>query len=81
MTMLDALPAAALPAGQHSLLRARLLIAQDQWVQARTVLEEASKADAPPAEVHYLLGTVYEHQQDWPRAAQEYRAFHDAAVK
>jgi uncharacterized protein HemY len=64
-----------LPATMASkLLRARALIDLGQWAPAQALLESIPAAADSPAEFHRLLGDIYAHQQDWPKATAEYRA-------
>ena len=57
---------------QAGLLQGRLLIAQEKWDEARDALEACVKTPAP-AEAHRLLGSVYAHEKNWEKAAEEYR--------
>jgi hypothetical protein len=52
-----------------------------RWDQAETVLLEVIKRSPSQRDARYLLGRVYEHNNDWQRAAQEYRAMRDAVAK
>jgi hypothetical protein len=71
--VLDRLPAGSAPQFQVSLLRGRALIAMQKWSDAKAVLPEALKLNPSPAEVHYLLGLCYQHDQDFAHAADEFR--------
>jgi tetratricopeptide (TPR) repeat protein len=71
--ILDKLPAGATPAWQASLVRAKALIALEKWADAKAILPEALKLNPDPAEAHYLLGLCYQHDQDWPHAAEQFR--------
>ncbi|MCL5281981.1 MAG: cytochrome c3 family protein [Planctomycetes bacterium] len=84
LDLLKQLPAGALPAWEPELLRGRMLAALGQWDEARrlaTAVLAGAKSDAPflsPA--HNLMGAIYEHDRDWEKAAQEYRAAHAPAA-
>lgn len=72
---------AAAPPFQVQTLRARVLIAQEKWDEARTAAAEALKLNPKPAEAHYLQGKVFEHDQDWPRAAEQFRLAYESLEK
>ena len=78
LDLLKHLPAGALPAWEPELLRGRMLAAQGQWDEARrlaaAVLAGASDGSPLHSAAHYLMGTIYEHERNWEKAAQEYRA-------
>ncbi len=80
LDLLKRLPVGALPAWEPELLRGRMLAALGQWDEARrlaaAVLAGATN-DSPLLDAaHYLMGTIYEHDRNWEKAAQEYRAAH-----
>jgi tetratricopeptide (TPR) repeat protein len=54
-------------------LRGRLLIATGKWDEARATLTKAVELNPDPAEALYQLGLVYQHDGDWPRAAEAFR--------
>jgi tetratricopeptide (TPR) repeat protein len=72
--LLKLLPAGAMPAWEQNLLRGRMSAVLGQWDQAKRLAAAAlqEKPDLPAA--HYLMGQIYEHDRDWEKAAQEYRA-------
>lgn len=73
VAVLDAIPEGNLPPGQMLTLRGAAAIGMEQWEQARAALIEALKLNPSPAEAYYLLGLVYEHEQDFPQAATAFR--------
>lgn len=79
--LLDRLPANSLPIPQHELLRGEALVLMERWADAKAALTTALGSEANSGQAHYLLGQVYEHEQDWQKAAQEYRAMHEPKVK
>lgn len=80
VAMLDAIPDGNLPPGQILTLRGGAAIGLEQWDQAKAVLIEALKLNPSPAEAYYLLGLVYEHEQDFAQAASAFRrAFESGA--
>lgn len=78
---LDQVADGAAPAWQIKTLRTLILIAQENWDDARIVAVEAMKLNPKPAEAHYLQGRVFEHDHDWPRAAEQYRLAYEALEK
>jgi tetratricopeptide (TPR) repeat protein len=83
LDLLKRLPAGALPAWEPELLRGRMLAALGQWDEARRLAAAVlagAKSDSPlRSAAHYLMGTIYEHDRNWEKAAQEYRAAHAPA--
>jgi Flp pilus assembly protein TadD len=71
--VLDKITPGSVPQWQISLIRGRALIALEKWPDAKSVLPEAVKLNPEPAEAHYLMGICYQHDQDWPKAAEEFR--------
>ncbi len=55
-------------------LHARVLLAQGELGAAQRVLESACRSDDADAEMHYLLGIVYQQQERWRDALVKYRA-------
>jgi hypothetical protein len=57
-----------------------MLAALGQWDEARrlatAVLAGAGRDSPLRGAAHYLMGTIYEHDRNWEKAAQEYRAAH-----
>jgi predicted CXXCH cytochrome family protein len=74
LKLLLKLPDGAMPAWQYNLLGARALAALNRWPEAKSAAEAALAEHANLPQAHFLLGQVYEHAGDWPRAAAEYRA-------
>jgi len=72
--LLVTLPTTEIPPWRHNLLGAKALIALDRWREAESAAETALQQNPDAPEIHYLLGRIHEHAQDWPRAAAEYRA-------
>ncbi len=83
LDLLKHLPAGAMPAWEPELLRGRMLAALGQWDEARRLTDAVlagAKRDSPLlGAAHYLMGTIYEHDRNWEKAAQEYRAAHAPA--
>jgi tetratricopeptide (TPR) repeat protein len=73
LKLLDQLKPDAAPAWQTAALRGRALLALEKWNEAKSVLDDALKLNPDPTEVHYLLGVIYAHESDWPRAAESFR--------
>jgi hypothetical protein len=73
LDMLDALPAGAAPAWQMSLLRGRALIDLERWDEASTVVPDAIKLNPHPAEAHYLMALIAQHEGNWQQASEEFR--------
>lgn len=73
LKLLDQLKPDAVPAWQTGALRGRALVALEKWSDAKSVLVDALKLNPDPTEVHYLLGVVYAHESDWPKAAESFR--------
>jgi predicted CXXCH cytochrome family protein len=80
LDLLKRLPPGAMPAWEPELLRGRMLAALGQWDEARrlvtAVLAGAGSDSSLCGAAHYLMGTIYEHDRNWEKAAQEYRAAH-----
>ncbi|MDD4890803.1 MAG: tetratricopeptide repeat protein [Phycisphaerae bacterium] len=75
---LEKLDPESVPAWQMSMLRGRVLMAQDKWEQARVVLTGAVRLKPQPAEAYYCLGLVHERLGDWRAAADAYRRAFEA---
>ncbi|MEX0774916.1 MAG: cytochrome c3 family protein [Phycisphaeraceae bacterium] len=74
LTLIDQPAATAVwDADQHDVLRAQALVALEDWVAAKKTLLAAVERNPKLAQAHYLLGQVYEHENDWPKAAAAYR--------
>ncbi len=74
MDLLNLLPAGAMPVWEQNLLRGRMSAALGQWDQAKRLAAAVLKEKPDLPEAHYLMGRIYEHDRDWEKAAQEYRA-------
>lgn len=59
------------------LTQARVLLARGQIGAARELLESIPPQPDPPAEAHYLLGTIHQQLLEWPEA---YECFARAAA-
>jgi predicted CXXCH cytochrome family protein len=79
--VLNKLPPGATPDWQRNLLRARLLLARNQWQQAKAALADVLKARPDLSEAHYAMAEIYEHERDWQKAAESYRAARAAERK
>lgn len=79
--LVNRLPADAMPPAQVVLLRGKLLVMAERWDQGRDVLAGVLKEHPELAEAHFLMGQIHEHDGDWQKAAQSYRAYHDARRK
>jgi predicted CXXCH cytochrome family protein len=74
LKLLISLPDGALPRWRHNLLGGRALAMRNRWPEAKEAAEAALAQNHDLSEAHYLLGQCYEHDQNWARAAAEYRA-------
>lgn len=74
LDLLRELPQDAIPSWERDLLGGRMLAFLGHWQEARylavTVLEQKPNL----SDAHTLMGMVYQHEEDWEKAAQEYRA-------
>lgn len=59
---------------QYAVLQARIAIAQQQWAEARKILDAGLALWPQDPRLNYLMGTICEHDHDWPAAAAHYRA-------
>ena len=75
--LLDHLEKNAVPAWQADLLAAKIAVAGNQWAEARRLLTPLRESHSELAEAHFLMGKVYEQAEDWPNAANAYRAAHE----
>jgi tetratricopeptide (TPR) repeat protein len=78
LELLDQVRPDAAPAWQVSLLRTKAFIGQERWPDAKAAVPAALKQNPEPAEAHYLLGLVLQHDQDWPHAAEQFRLAYEA---
>ncbi len=74
MDLLNLLPVGAVPVWEQNLLRGRMSAVLGQWDQAKRLAGAVLKEKPDLPEAHYLMGQIYEHDRDWEKAAQEYRA-------
>jgi tetratricopeptide (TPR) repeat protein len=74
IALLMKLPDGQIPNWRHNLLGARALMALNRWPDAKAAATAAIQQNPSHSEAHFLLGQIYEHENDWPRAAAEYRA-------
>lgn len=81
LAVLDQVGADDIPAWQIKTQRARILIAQENWDEARATAAEALKLNPKPAEAHYLNGEIAAHDQDWPRAAEQFKLAYESLEK
>jgi Flp pilus assembly protein TadD len=80
LELLDQLPADALPPFQLNLLRARALIALQRWDEARRVVPETLKLNPSPAESHYLIGLIAQHDGKAQEAAESFRRAYELSA-
>jgi thioredoxin-like negative regulator of GroEL len=76
MDLMKQLPAGAMPAWELNLLCGRMLTVLGRWDEARHLAATVLQQQPDLAEAHYLMGMIYEHDRNWEKAAQEYRAAH-----
>jgi thioredoxin-like negative regulator of GroEL len=74
LTLLMKLPDGAIPNWRHNYLGARILIGLNRWPDAKDAARAALQQNPRLLEAHFLLGQIYEHEQNWQQAAAEYRA-------
>ncbi len=79
--ILDKLPAGAAALGEVEVLRARMMLALGNRADARTVLGAVLKQNPNDPDAHYLVGLSYEQENDWAKAAEAYKAAHEARQK
>jgi predicted CXXCH cytochrome family protein len=73
MNLVDREPLAGMPGPRTTILRSKVYIAEERWNWARPLLQECAAKYPASSDAHYLLGKVYEHDQDFARAAEQYR--------
>lgn len=61
-------------------LKGRAMVALGRWDDAKKLLSEALSLNPEPAEVHYALGLVYQHDKDWEHAAESFRLAFETSV-
>jgi Tfp pilus assembly protein PilF len=79
--LLASIPADALPASQVNLMRGMVAVSSGNWPEARKALDAVLQQMPDSAEAHFLMGQVYEAENNWQKAAQEYRASRLAPAK
>jgi hypothetical protein len=57
---------------------AEKLIAAGHYAEAKQLLTRILPSGHTSARGHYLMGLIFEREQDWQAAAREYRAMRDA---
>ena len=80
MAALEHCDKSAAPDWQLKLLRGKALVGLEKWEEAKAVLPDAIKLNPDPSEALYLLGQVYQHDNDLARAAESYRKAYEAAT-
>ncbi|MCC6680308.1 MAG: tetratricopeptide repeat protein [Phycisphaeraceae bacterium] len=75
---LDQIAPNAIAPFQVHVIRARALMQQEKWDEAKTILADSVRLNPEPAEAHYLLGEIEEHAANWQAAAEYYRAAFEA---
>jgi tetratricopeptide (TPR) repeat protein len=78
---LDSLPLGAVPPAQLAVLRGRALIGLEKWDDANKALEPSIGLNPDPAEAHYLLGLVHQHNNDFAHAAESFRKAYEFREK
>ncbi len=74
MEAIEKLPHDGVSAWERDLLRGRAIALQGNWSEARRLAESVLNQKPDLGEAHYFMGTVYEHDREWEKAAEEYRA-------
>jgi tetratricopeptide (TPR) repeat protein len=62
-----------IPPNELNLLKGWSALQNNRWADARQLLLEATKLNPDPAEAFYLLGKIYDHDNDPKSAAEAYR--------
>ena len=70
----------AAPKWEVSVLKAWALVALDRWDEAKALLPDTLGLNPNPAEAHYLAGLIYQHDQDWQRAAEAFRKAYESGA-
>jgi tetratricopeptide (TPR) repeat protein len=78
LDLLDTLPAGAASPGQLAVLRGSALIGLEKWDDAKAPLEQTLGVNPDPAEAHYLLGLISQHNNDASKAAEEFRKAYES---
>jgi uncharacterized protein HemY len=73
LRVLDSIGAVKNATPEETLARARAWIARNEWTRARQTMEQNLKQLADQPEGRDLLGDIYAHDQQWQRAAEQYR--------
>lgn len=77
--VLERMDAKGLATARVKVLRGKLLIAAGKWDEARALLTSAVQLNPDPAEGLYQLGLVYQHDENWPQAADAFRRAYEHA--
>jgi len=72
-TLLASIPVEQIAEVDRTRLFAQILIARESWSGARTLLDDAVQKFPADAEIHHLLGKVYEHDNQFKEATEQYR--------
>ena len=78
LRIVDRLKRGSAPDADVELVRAMALISLERWYLARPLLEQYIITNPGVAEAHMLLGSIYEHDNNWPKAAEQYKAASEA---
>lgn len=76
-TLLASIPADKIEEVVRAKLFARILIISERWSGVRTLLEDGVQKFPNDADIHYLLGKVYEHDNQFKEATEQYRIASD----
>jgi tetratricopeptide (TPR) repeat protein len=79
LRVLDELQNGSIPAWQRSLLRAQALVALERWDEVRPLLPDTLKLNPRPAEAHYVIGLVAQHDAKWEEAASAFRLAYESS--
>lgn len=80
LKVLDQIGKTARINAEHKTLRAAALIALQRWDEAQPLLRSALTLNPAPAEAHYLIARVYQHQKQWQLAAEHFRSAFEHTV-
>lgn len=78
LELLDHVEPGSIAPFQLNVVRGRALLMQQKWDEARRLLENSLQLNPSPAETHYLLGLVEQHDENWQAAADHFRAAFEA---
>jgi Flp pilus assembly protein TadD len=71
--LLEKVPVASAMPAELNLLKGWCALQGERWADAKTLLTAATQLNPDPAEALYLLGRVYEHDNEAAKAAECYR--------